>query len=143
MKKRKKINPKLGDVVAIPLPNGRFAYAKVYRDAGLGVYDLVSGHILPVEDVVGCEVVFVDGCFFTSIENGEWKIIGNDPFEFEEDAWPPPHYIEDVIIPSKYRIYHKGDMRPASAEEVKGLDRAVVHQTFTFINRIMKDVVQS
>jgi hypothetical protein len=39
-KKRRRI--KLGDVFAIPLPNGKYAYGRVFDDAGFGVYEYIG-----------------------------------------------------------------------------------------------------
>lgn len=41
----------LGSIVAIPLPDGRFAYAKVFNDSNFGIYDVVSKEILPMDAV--------------------------------------------------------------------------------------------
>ena len=38
----KRSRPKPGTVVQIPLPDGKYAYGRVYDDAGLGVYRQVS-----------------------------------------------------------------------------------------------------
>ncbi|MDQ0975879.1 hypothetical protein QFZ31_005757 [Neobacillus niacini] len=35
-KKRKRI--KIGDVYAIPLPNGKYAFGRIFKDAGIGIY---------------------------------------------------------------------------------------------------------
>src|SRR5216683_2727187 len=54
--KKSKPKYKVGAVVAVPLPDGRFAFAKVFRDTDLGVYDFVSKKIEPLRDVIGHKI---------------------------------------------------------------------------------------
>jgi hypothetical protein len=40
--KTKRIRPKVGDLFVIPLPDGHFAFGKVFRDASVGIYSEVQ-----------------------------------------------------------------------------------------------------
>jgi len=42
-KRKKKI--RLGDVYAIPLPNGKFAFGRIFKDACLGIYKYIGNSI--------------------------------------------------------------------------------------------------
>jgi Immunity protein 26 len=39
--KAKRIRPKVGDIFEIRLPDDRFAYGKVFRDASIGIYEKI------------------------------------------------------------------------------------------------------
>ena len=49
---------KVGQIVAIPLPDGRFAYGKVFNDFDIGVFDFVSDQMEPAERVVDNKFLF-------------------------------------------------------------------------------------
>ena len=119
---------RLGTVVAIPLTNGHHAYGRVHEDANLAIYSLVSPALVTLEQVSSSPVAFFTGAFDTAIRSGEWPILGVLPFPDNESAWAPPTYIQDIIDPTKYRIYHRGEMRPATPDETAGLDIACVRK---------------
>lgn len=145
MTKSKKVKFLIGDVVAIPLPNGQFAYAKVFNDYGFGIYDFLSPKIESFEKVVQHPFSFFQAGTHEGIEKGLWPILGNDPFKSDEDAWTPPAatcYIKELNewsmggIP---RINHKGQMRTATLEEVQGLDILSVCNRHEQFYRIIVD----
>jgi hypothetical protein len=35
------MTPRIGDIFQVPLPDGRFAYGKVFRDASVGIYETI------------------------------------------------------------------------------------------------------
>ena len=123
----KKIKYKLGSIVSIPLSEGRFAYAKVYKDNTLAVYGIISKTILPNKEVVKKEIAFSQPCTDSAIKNGDWPIIGVEPFLSEEAAWPPPLATCYVKKTNEWtmggipRISFKGETHTASLEEVRGL----------------------
>ena len=47
-----------GSVIAIPIPDGKFAFAKVFKDFEFGVYDFVAKEIKPLEDVTKHSIAF-------------------------------------------------------------------------------------
>jgi hypothetical protein len=131
---RKKIKPKLGDVIQIPLPNGMYAYGCIFKDTGLGIYKEISGssNTPPKAE----EYRYVIGFNRGAVESGEWPIVDHRPFPDEESAWPPPTYIKDVIS-GKYEIYHKGQIYPSTEKRCKGLERTAVWNANHIIDRLM------
>jgi hypothetical protein len=132
--KRKRILPKVGDIFQIPLPDGRFAYGKVFRDASVGVYQKIFDS--PTELPIEAPFAFIVGLYNDILKSGVWPIVGHEPFASEEDEWPPPNYVKDIIS-GEYSIYHKGEMRPSTAEECRGLEEAAVWDAHHVIDRIM------
>jgi hypothetical protein len=126
-KRTKRYRYKLGDVIAIPLPDERFAYARVYNDPVFGIYDILTDSRADVADVIARDVVFwpgwnVDLC--AKVSSGEWPIIGEHPFEDDEAKWPPPqrNFWGDGI-------YYRGELRPATREETAGMDVVTMYLT--------------
>jgi Immunity protein 26 len=128
MAKKAKQKYVLGSIIAIPLPNGKFAYAKIFEDCDFGVYGIISDGILPLSEVIASNIVIYQASTDSAIKNGEWKVIGEEPFIDPEDAWAPPKatfYDEETnewTVFNKPHIYHKGKTRMATLEEVRGLD---------------------
>jgi hypothetical protein len=77
------------------------------------------------------------GVYRDVLTSGEWPIVARIPFEKDEEAWPPPNFVHNVIS-GKYSIYYKGEMRPASPAECEGLERASVWDKEHIVARIMQ-----
>jgi hypothetical protein len=124
---------KVGSLYGIPLPNGKFAFGRIMRDAGIAIYSHIG---VDINDIpTNKEYQFVVGIYKTDI-NKDLIYIKNIPFEREELEWPPPSYIYDVVS-GKYEIYHKGEIHPSSKEKCIGLEAAAVWHTHHIIDRIM------
>jgi hypothetical protein len=131
-KKRRRI--KIGDVYAIPLPIGKFAFGRIFKDAGIGIYKHIgeSDKDLPLVE----EYQFIVGIYEYVLKSGNWTFIENRPFNNEDEAYPPPSCIIDSIS-GKYSIYHKGEIRSATKSECEGLEIAAVWADNHIIDRIM------
>jgi len=116
---------KVGQIVAIPLPNQKFAYAKVFNGFDLGVYDLLSEKIEPVERVVKNKFSYFNSVTDKAIKGGTFLVIGEQPFPDEESAWAPP--MATGVFPGDpdmdaLQIVHKGIARRATPKEAAGMD---------------------
>jgi hypothetical protein len=114
---------RLGDIVAIPLPNGQFAHGRIYRNA-LGVYQGFSDGLRTVEDFF--EVRPKRFFYFMSMPGSgryqkNWRFIGHVPFPPNADDFAPPMHARDDFGLSGTRIYHRGCFRRATEDEVRGL----------------------
>jgi len=132
--KRKRI--KLGDVYAIPLPDGRFAFGRRFKDASIAIYRYIGKS---VEDIPQDEdYQFIVGVYDDVLKSGQWTVVINRPFEDEDEAWPPPACVIDKLS-GGYSIYHKGEMKRASKQDCDGLEVAAVWEAEHIIDRIMGD----
>ena len=124
----------IGDVLAIPLPNGGFAYCRIHKDASIGVYDHVSeiAHNLPPDE---CRYNFVVPVYRDLLTSGAWPKVGHKPFANEEDAWPPPYIVRDAIS-GKVSIYHRGSMRPALSTDSIDMEEAAIWDQYDVVARI-------
>ncbi|WP_318837553.1 Imm26 family immunity protein [Psychrobacillus glaciei] len=133
-KKRRRI--KFGDVYAIPLPNGKYAYGRVFADAGFGVYEHIGESM--ADTPISEDYQFNVGVYQHALSSGKWTFIENRPFKKEEEAFPPPTCIIDSIS-GEYSIYHKGEIRSATKSECEGLEITAVWDANHITDRIMDD----
>jgi len=133
-KKRKRI--KIGDVYAIPLPNGNFAFGRIFKDAGIGIYKYIGESIEDIPKVE--EYQFIVGVYEYVLKSGDWTVVENRLFKSDNEAFPPPTYIIDSIS-GEYSIYHKGEIRSATKSECEGLEVTAVWADNHIIDRIMGD----
>lgn len=145
--KRQKYN--LGSIIAIPLPEGKYAFAKVYRSANFAIYDLVIDYIPAVTDVLNKPIFFFHAGTDEAIKNGLWPVIGEQPFADPEDAWRPPkatcyrRATNEWTMGGIPRIDHKGQMWTATLEQVQGMEIMKVSPTvegfvWTIVGRLIK-----
>jgi hypothetical protein len=117
--KRKRL--RVGDIVAIPVEEDLYAYAKLYQDSNIGLYKLLSEHVLDTETVRKAEIIWWTPCVTNHVTAGSWTVIGHEEFESEEASWAPPMYSHDPLF-GFYWIWHKGNRWKATREETEGLD---------------------
>jgi hypothetical protein len=124
--KPKKIKYLLGSIIAIPIKDNKYAFAKTFKDGELGIYDLISDSMLPLKDVIKNAISFYQYGTHKAIKNGDWIILGVESFASEEDTLLPPMATcydrdTDTWTMSKPMIYHKGQS-VVTIEKTQGLD---------------------
>lgn len=128
----KKQKYKVGQIVAIPLPDGTFAYGKVFNNLAVGVYDYLSAGIDPVERVVNHKILFFSAVTDRAITYGAFTVIGEQPFPDEDSAWAPAMaagiFPEDHSI-GMLHITHKGHYLPATPDQARGMGICVLCQS--------------
>jgi hypothetical protein len=137
----------LGAIVAIPLPTGRFAFAKLFKDMDFGVYNFISDKIEAVHTVTMHNIAFFQAATVSEIKSGRWPIIGEEPFPDEESAWGPPQASGILpgfqIDPLSVQLSHKGSSRFATIQEVAGLDiRTFCHRPELLVAVIVERLVE-
>jgi hypothetical protein len=111
---------RLGDVVEVVLPRGRYAYGRVYRDATIGFYRARTTEA--GRPPIGSR----DFAFFVGVDDQAFKklrVVGADVFAHGEEDWPPPASIRDPIT-GDYSIYHRGAIKPSAVEDAAHLEPA-------------------
>lgn len=128
---------KLGDIYEIPLPNGKNAYGRLYKETTLGIYINQCNSINELtkeEDYLFFVAVYKD-----LLQDGEWKVVGNRKFKNDEDAWAPPRCMVDAITKVGSIIY-RGIVSECTYDECKDLELAAVWDRQHVIDRLMGDV---
>jgi hypothetical protein len=64
-----------------------------------------------------------------------WPVVGHDAGVDPDDDWPQPRYTEHP--PGHYQIYDKGVLRPASGQEVQGLEPQAVYAARHVLDRLL------
>lgn len=133
----RRVRAKIGDVVAIPLREGRgFVFGRVLRDASLQVFDIVRPEARPVPDLSAAKTLLSVGVFDTSIRDGSWPVVGRLPFAQPDEEWSTPKRLKDLLNPANHRIYFRGEIRPATAKEVARLEQAKMYKPQQLTERL-------
>ena len=127
---------RVGDVFGIPIGDGLWMYARVLKDASVQVYDEIYRAPPHLAELSETSVLCSPGIFDSAIVSGEWKKLGNVPFADEQESWPPPKFIRDVLRPDCYRIYERGSVRPASKEEVANLEEQRMYKPQQLVSHL-------
>ena len=119
MPKRKRVRVRPGLVVQFELPGNRFAYGRILGSA-LTVYQTTSGE--PASPPIGSrEFLFAVPFSVGYIRDGSLKVVGEDPFQPDEDAAGPFHYIETGNL--EFTLVRHPVSRRATATECRGLEQ--------------------
>lgn len=127
MPKRKR----LGDIVEIPLGNGENAYARLFKEGTLGIF---VGRYHSYEEVPeNAEYYRFIALYKDSIS--QLKVVGNLPFENDEDSWSPDKVIVDAIT-GKGSLYHHGEIIKCTYEKCKNLEICAVWELHHLIDML-------
>lgn len=123
---------KIGQIVAIPLPDGKFAYGKVFNNFAVGVFEFLSENITySLDSIIKNNFLFYSAVTDRAITSGIFTVIGEQPFFSVDSAWAPPMaagiFPEDHSI-GMLHITHKGKYLPASPSQAAGMDICVMCQ---------------
>lgn len=126
----------MGDIYKIPLPNGKIAFGRLFKESTLAIYKNMYEDTsdLPQNE----EYAFFVGVYKDLLQDGKWLVIGNRPFATEDEAWAPPHCIKDRLT-GKYSLYYKGNIIPSTQEVCKGLEHVAAWDRHHVVDRIMGD----
>lgn len=133
MAKGKKL--KLGDIYEIKLPNGKKAYARLFREYTLAIY---NGFYNEYSEVTNIESYFRHiGVYKDVLTDGIWEIVGNRPFSDEEEAWAPPQVVVDAT--GKGKMYYKGEIKTCFFDECKDLEVVSAWDRHHVVDMLMGD----
>lgn len=127
---------KLGNIYAIPLPNGTFAFGREYT-SGLAIAKGRYNNIKNIPDFSDKNIDFFVSVYYNYLTDGEWPKVGNIPFEECENSWGPPTYIEDKMKPGHYQIYYNDEIKEATKEECIGLEVTAAWSRCHVVDRLM------
>jgi Immunity protein 26 len=130
----RRTKPRVGDVVQLTLPDGRYAYGRVLRDASVAFYRQTGRE--PGQAPFGSrDYQFVVGVYDDVLQSSDVTVVGHDPATSPEDEWPPPYSVTDRVSGAA-QIYRNGVMRPATADQVRGLEPAAVWDLQHLLERL-------
>lgn len=127
--------PKVGDVIQLSLPSDCYAYGRVLRDASVAFYRESSTE--PAHPPIGSrDYQFVVGVYEDVLRSVECPVVGHDPSQDPEEDWPPPYCVRDPLS-AEMKIYHRGEIRPATPADCEGLEPAAVWDLHHLVDRLM------
>lgn len=128
--------PAVGDVVQVRLPDNRFAYGRVLRDAAVAFYRETTTE--PGHPPIGSrDYQFVVGVHDDVLKDDQVLVVGRDPSRDDEDEWPPPMSVTDAIS-GRVRVYMRGAFQPAENEDAaRKLEPAAAWDLHHLVDRLM------
>lgn len=127
---------KLGDIYEINLPSGKKAYGRLFKEYTLAFY---NGFYRSFSELPNDAGYYRFICVYKDLlQDNEWKVVGNRPFQSEEEAWPPPACVVDAIT-LKGSLYYKGKITPCTYAECKDLEIAAVWDRSHVVDMLMGD----
>lgn len=125
---------KVGNVYTIPLPNGCYAFGRLFQDNIIAVYHEVGDSPLNAPSTEDYQ--FFVGVYSSTLN--KWKVIGYRPFLSDSSAWAPPMLVIDPITKA-HRFYFQGSFHEATVEDQSALEPAAVWEEKQIIMRILGD----
>lgn len=131
--KRQRI--KEGDVVAIPLSDGRFAFGREFEH-GLGIYDFISN--TKDDFPIGINrFLFITGVYRDVLSSGIWPKVTTDQRIEKNSPKKLTGFTIDLISGSYEQYdYESGKSKRASLEECVGLERVSAWDSDHIVKRI-------
>lgn len=123
---KRKNRPVAGDVIAIPLLDGSFGFARFLKNESLAFYNCRAPEILLTDEIITQQVLFRLCVFDDSIIDGVWPILGRIPLSEDLLKNPPTYFWAPLDSHPFLLIEGNCEMTPATPEECQGLDRATV-----------------
>lgn len=120
----KRIIKKAGDVFEVPLSGGRHGYAQWLPDGTARVFKIATKTLLNVEQAIALPVAFRVMVARPSPGRHGWSKVGKAaiPSAYLE----PQKYAKKDVLSGALTCYFKGEERPATASELRGLETLAV-----------------
>jgi hypothetical protein len=71
----------IGAFLKITLPNRKFGYARIVKDASYVIYDLMTDSLMEISELLQREIVFIVAVYDDVVTSGRWEKIGKLPLE--------------------------------------------------------------
>lgn len=128
--RKTKIRRKVGDVIKVRLRENLFSFARVLEEPVVAFHnyavnnsDVDIGGLLP--SILSSDVIFRINVMNYSITSGRWMVVGHSPLSSSLRE-PCPFFKWDIISERLFITYTGDEEFPATFEECRGLERAMV-----------------
>jgi hypothetical protein len=128
-----RIVKKAGDVLKFPLLDGRHGYAQWLPD-GARIFRIASSVELTIPEVMSLPVAFRVMVFNDTPTRYGWSKVGKAdvPREYSQ----PQRYAKRDQISGALSLYFEGKERPATEDELRGLETAAVWEHPHIVERL-------
>lgn len=136
MSKKQRIT--VGSILEIYIEKEYYTYAQILGKAGYAFFDYkTSDKLNDYSILLDKPILFITSVYNDVITQGHWLKVGN--LEIRKDLQEQPmQFIQDAMHPDRFEFYdpNTGESRPASKEQIKGLERASVWEANHIEDRI-------
>lgn len=134
----KRVRWKVGNVVKVPLEDGRIGYGRILEKPLIAVYDYVSTSETDVETVLSQPVKYILAVMKYAVTSGRWTVIGHA--NLNETLQKPVPFFRQNILSGKLTIDLDGVEYPATIEDCLGLERNAVWDPEHVESRILDEI---
>lgn len=124
VRNRLKIRRRPGDVFVIPLGGQFYSFGRVLNGPLVAFYDLRATGVPDIDCILAANVIFRIWVMDTAIASGHWPVVGNRLIE--PYLLVPPRFYSQNLRTGALRMHHRGVERPATIDDVRGLECAVI-----------------
>lgn len=128
----------VGSILEINIENEYYVYAQILGKAGYAFFDFKTENRLKDYFILlEKPILFITSVYNDVITLGHWLKVGS--IEIREDLKEQPlQFIQDALHPDKFEFYdpNTGESKPATKEQIKGLERASVWEANHIEDRI-------
>lgn len=127
-----------GSILRIKLQDGSYVYGRLLKLPYAAFYDYRTGEpVSDLQEIVAKPVLFIIAVHKSIFTKKEWEIIGKLPLE-QHLTKPIEHFIQDPLDFRQCQIIDdEGNIRNATLEECKGLERAAVWEPEHIEDRLL------
>lgn len=128
----------IGSILEIYIEKEYYTYAQILGKAGYAFFDYKTKDKLKDYSILlDKPILFITSVYNDVITQGHWLKVGN--LEIRKDLQEQPvQFIQDAIHPDRFEFYdpNTGESKPATKEQIKGLERASVWEANHIEDRI-------
>lgn len=132
----------LGEIYAIPLANGDFAFARCFLKNKYGVFDFTSKKIESPILILRHTIAFWVSCYEEPTKTGQWPYVGRVPFASICDAWPPAIYFRDLKDPRFCTMIIRNESWSVRPEDLEGLEPVQLWSVEMICDRIKHQIIE-
>jgi hypothetical protein len=136
MSKKQRIT--VGSILEIYIEKEYYTYAQILGKAGYAFFDYKTKDKLKDYSILlDKPILFITSVYNDVITQGHWLKVGT--LEIREDLQEQPiQFIQDAIHSDMFEFYdpNTGESKPATKEQIKGLERASVWEANHIEDRI-------
>ena len=137
MKRKRRVSRKVGDIVAIPLGEGRVGFGWVLEEPLVAFFASSSDEeqLPSVQDILRMPIAFRIWAMNHALTSGDWSVIGHSPIS-EEMAVRPWFFRQDSLTGKVTRTQTGNEDVPVGTDELDALECAAVWDPAHVIDRL-------
>jgi hypothetical protein len=128
----------VGSILEINIENNYYVYAQILGKASYAFFDhKVIEKLKDYSVLLDKPVLFITSVYNDVVTQGHWLKVSN--LELREDLKKQPmQFIQDALHPDRFEFYdpNTGESKPATKQQIKGLERASVWEANHIEDRI-------